>query len=229
MAWLGRAISIVEDRNPLRTGLLKRLYSIKPTSHLIGVTGSQGAGKSTLIASLAKKIRSHRKTVAVIAVDPTSPKSGGAFLGDRIRMQALAEDPGVFIRSMASRGATGGVAAATKDAAFICSKAGFDFVLIETVGAGQLDYEVTKFVDLTLLVLTPEAGDEMQFMKAGLRELADVLVLNKSDRPGAKQMEDFLKQAAKGGPVFKTVAEQGIGITELYRYITTLHHGKKRN
>lgn len=226
MRSLAQAISILEDNAPLKDRLLTKLRSVRRALNggfSIGITGSAGSGKSTLIAALAKMMRRDRKKVAVIAVDPTSPKTGGAFLGDRIRMQELAEDPGVFIRSMASRGARGGVSRATKDTAQLFLKAGYEFVLIETVGAGQLDYEVTRFVDLTFLVLTPEAGDEMQFMKAGLRELADAFVINKSDRPGAQAMEDFLKQALTGAksapPVFKTIAEQKKGIEPLYQLI----------
>ncbi|MBI4357662.1 MAG: ATP/GTP-binding protein [Candidatus Omnitrophica bacterium] len=195
---LGRTISILEDNLPLKSNLLRYLKSRKNDrvrGYAVGITGSAGSGKSTLITALAKVMRRNRKSVAIIAVDPTSPKTGGAFLGDRVRMQELAEDPGVFIRSMASRGARGGIARATKDVARLLLKAGYDFILIETVGAGQLDFEVTKIADLTLLVLTPEAGDEMQLMKAGLRELADAFIVNKADRPGAQKMEDFLKQA----------------------------------
>ena len=226
MRSLAQAISIFEDNAPLKARLLTKLRSLpRPLACgvSIGITGSAGSGKSTLIAALAKMMRRDKKKVAVIAVDPTSPKTGGAFLGDRIRMQELAEDPGVFIRSMASRGARGGVNRAAKDTAQLFLKAGYDFVLIETVGAGQLDYEVTRFVDLTFLVLTPEAGDEMQFMKAGLRELADAFVINKSDRPGAQVMEGFLKQALTGGKsapaIFKTIAEQKKGIEPLYQLI----------
>lgn len=216
---LGEAISILENNSSLKSKLLSRFKNVSHHGHSIGITGSAGSGKSTLIAALAKVMRRNQKTVAVVAVDPTSPKTGGAFLGDRVRMQALAEDPGVFIRSMASRGARGGVARSTKDAAELLLKAGYDFVLIETVGAGQLDDEVTKFVNLTLLVLTPEAGDEMQFMKGGLRELADAFIVNKSDRPGAQTMEDFLKRSEINAPIFKTVAEQNKGINPLYQFI----------
>lgn len=140
-------------------------------------------------------------------------------MGDRIRMQELAEDEGVFIRSMASRGAQGGIAKATKDVAFLLSKAGYDFVFIETVGAGQLDYEVTKIADLTLLVVTPEAGDEMQFMKAGLRELVDAFVINKAERPGTQSLEGLLKQSEAVAPIFKTVAEERKGIEPLYEFV----------
>ena len=217
---LSRAVSILENNHPSKSQILKALSSFKKEkAFVIGITGSAGSGKSTLISQLAKAMRQDHKKVAIIAVDPSSPKTGGAFLGDRVRMQNLTEDPGVFIRSMASRGAQGGVAKATKDVAYLFSKSGYDFILIETVGAGQLDYEVTKFSDLTVLMLTPEAGDEMQFMKAGLRELAGVFVINKAERPGAQKMEDRLKQTNEEIPVFKTIAEQGKGIEELYRFI----------
>ena len=217
---LSRAISILENNYPAKSKILKTLRSSKkPTAFIIGITGSAGSGKSTLIAQLAKTLRKNRKKVAIVAVDPSSPKTGGAFLGDRVRMQNLTEDPGVFIRSMASRGAQGGVAKSTKDVAFLLARSGYDYVFVETVGAGQLDYEVTKFSDLTILVLTPEAGDEMQFMKAGLRELAGLFVINKSDRPGAQKMEEFLKRSGVKTPIFKTIAEQGKGVRELCQYL----------
>ena len=231
---LGKSISILEDDSPLKAKLIKRLKSISNRHRLgsvIGVTGSAGSGKSTLIAAMAKVMRRDKKRVAILAVDPTSPKSGGAFLGDRVRMQELAEDTGVFIRSMASRGAKGGITRASKDAAFLFLKAGYDFVLIETVGAGQLDYDVTRLADLTLLVLTPEAGDEIQFMKAGLRELVDIFVINKADRPSAQAMENFLKQVLNlersEAPIFKTIAEQKKGIEPLYQFIRRKVHAKK--
>ena len=230
---IARAVSILENgyshrsaNQTLKAKILKYLnVSDFRKSHgfLVGVTGPAGSGKSTLIAALAKLVRREKKKVAVIAVDPTSPRTGGAFLGDRVRMQELADDPGVFIRSMASRGAQGGIARATKDAAKLFIKAGYDFVLIETVGAGQLDYEVTKFADLTLLVLTPESGDEIQFMKAGLREVVDVFVINKADRPGANALEDFLRRAQGNAkakvPIFKTIAEEKKWIEPLYQFI----------
>lgn len=219
IAVLGRAVSILENSTPLKSKILKPLKSLPTHGYSIGVTGSPGAGKSTLITALAKLMRNHKKKVAIVAVDPTSPKTGGAFLGDRIRMQELAEDEGVFIRSMASRGAQGGIAKATKDVAFLLSKAGYDFVFIETVGAGQLDYEVTKIADLTLLVVTPEAGDEMQFMKAGLRELVDAFVINKAERPGTQSLEGLLKQSEAVAPIFKTVAEERKGIEPLYEFV----------
>ena len=219
---LAEAISILENNHPLKSKLLNYLTSARAQrtkGFSVGVTGSPGSGKSTLIAALAKAMRRNQKTVAIVAVDPTSPKTGGAFLGDRVRMQELTEDPGVFIRSMASRGAQGGIACATRDTVRLLLKAGYDFVLVETVGAGQLDWGVTKAVDLTLLVVTPESGDEMQFMKAGLGELADLFVVNKSDRPGAQAMENFLKRAKSPTPVFKTIAEHKKGIAPLYQFI----------
>jgi len=213
-----RGISVLEDSPTLGKVLMNHLKRGKTSkAFLIGVTGSAGSGKSTLIAGLARVARRRRKKVAVIAVDPTSAKHGGAFLADRVRMQKLAEDPGVFIRSMASRGARGGVAHATRDTAFLLARAGYDYVLIETVGAGQLDDEVTHIAHKTLLLLTPESGDEMQLMKSGLHEEADVFVVNKSDRPGAEQMVHLLKK--DGRPVFKTVAEQEKGIEPLWRFL----------
>ena len=221
---LGKAASILENNRPSKSKLIKYLKSARSRKSggvAIGITGSPGSGKSTLITALAKVMRRDQKTVAVVAVDPTSPKTGGAFLGDRVRMQELTEDSGVFIRSMASRGAQGGVARATGDVTDLFLKAGYDFVLVETVGTGQLDWNVTKIVDLTLLVLTPEAGDEMQFMKAGLGELVNGFVVNKSDRPGAQTMEDFLRRGKLDVPVFKTIAEQRKGIDPLYQFIFT--------
>lgn len=213
-----RGISILEDdfsSGKKLIGILKRGKA--PNAFIVGVTGSAGSGKSTLIAALAELARNHRKKVAVVAVDPSSAKHGGAFLGDRVRMQKLAEDSGVFIRSMASRGARGGVAQATQGAAFLLACAGYDYVFIETIGAGQLDDAVTRIARVTLFLLTPESGDELQFMKAGLAEEADVFVVNKADRPGAEQMAHVL--AKDGRPVFKTKAEEKKGIEPLWRFL----------
>lgn len=216
-----RGISILEDNLPGKKVLMSCLKRAPaPKAFVIGVTGSAGSGKSTLIAALAEAARRRRKKIAVLAVDPTSAKHGGAFLGDRVRMQKLAEDPGVFIRSMASRGARGGVARATQDAAFLLARAGYDYIFIETIGAGQLDDEVTHIARVTLFLLTPESGDEMQFMKAGLAEEADVFVVNKADRPGAGQMAHLL--AKDGRPVFQTVAEEKKGIEPLWRFLEKL-------
>ncbi len=227
IAVLSRAISNLENNPLLKSKILKRIPP-KNKSFVIGVTGSPGSGKSTLIARLTRVMRQNKKKVAIIAVDPTSPKTGGAFLGDRVRMQNLTEDPGVFIRSMASRGAQGGVAKSTKNVAALFSQAGYDFVLIETVGSGQLDFEVTKFASLTILVLTPESGDEMQLMKAGLRELADLFVINKSDRPGADKLEEAIKRSSeKTTPIFKTIAEQNKGIEPLFKHIAKTAHAPK--
>ena len=223
---LAEGITLLEEKAPVGIKLLSLLKTTSRRTNsgfAIGVTGAPGSGKSTLIAGLGSLMRRMRKKVAILAVDPSSPKTGGAFLGDRVRMQELAEDENVFIRSMASRGTHGGVARSTKDAAFLFLKAGYDLVFIETVGAGQLDYGVTQCVDLTLLVLTPESGDEMQFLKAGLAELADAFVVNKSDRPGAKVMEDLLRRSFETSrfpiPIFRTIAEQRKGLEPLYRFI----------
>lgn len=220
------AISIFEDQLPSRNPLKKHLIQGRaPRAFLVGVTGPAGAGKSTLIAGLAQAARRAKKKVAVIAVDPTSPKHGGAFLGDRVRMQSLAEDPGVFIRSMASRGARGGIAAATCDAAMVLARAGYELIFIETVGAGQLDDQISGVADLTVLVLTPEGGDQIQMMKGGLVEIADVLVVNKADRPGAGRMAHLFAHDKR--PVFQTVAEERKGIGELYAVIAK--HASKRS
>ena len=215
-----RGISILEDNLPSKKSLMNFLRQGKtPKAFMIGVTGSAGSGKSTLIAALAEAARRRRKKAAVIAVDPTSAKHGGAFLGDRVRMQKLAEDPGVFIRSMASRGAHGGVARATRVTAFLLARAGYDYIFIETIGAGQLDTQVTRIAHVTLFLLTPESGDEMQLMKAGIREEADIFVVNKADRPGAEHMAHMLMK--DGRPVFKTIAEEKKGIEPLWRFLET--------
>jgi LAO/AO transport system kinase len=229
---IAQAISILENDSLFEKKLSRHLPFLRGSSRgfVVGVTGSAGSGKSTLIAALAKRARRDKKKVGILAVDPSSPKSGGAFLGDRVRMQELAEDSGVFIRSMASRGARGGVARGTRGSAELFRAAGYDLILIETVGAGQLDDEVTKISDVTLLVLTPESGDEMQLMKAGIRELADIFVVNKSDRPGAARMARLLKEREgnKNCQVFQTAAEEGKGVEALYRAVAEVRRVERR-
>lgn len=185
---LARTISIVENR---RAGFLDLLNKVHPRlgkAHRIGITGPPGAGKSTLSAALITHFRNAGKTVAVIAVDPTSPFTGGALLGDRIRMNEVSMDEGVFIRSMATRGSLGGLSITTKEIADVMDAFGFDFVLIETVGVGQSELDVAATADSTVVVLVPESGDSIQAMKAGLMEIADLFVINKADRPGADRV-----------------------------------------
>ena len=185
---LARAISIVENQ---RSGFLDLLHHLHPRlgrAHRIGVTGPPGAGKSTLSAALVRQLRARGETVAVVAVDPTSPFTGGALLGDRIRMNDVGMDEGVFIRSMATRGSLGGIALATKEIADVMDAFGFDRIIMETVGVGQSELDIARAADTTLVVLVPESGDGIQAMKAGLMEAADLFAINKSDRPGADRL-----------------------------------------
>jgi LAO/AO transport system kinase len=192
---LARLISWAEDRDPRFPGALAELYSRVGDCWRIGVTGPPGAGKSTLTNALTEHLRSRDLTVAVLAIDPTSPFSGGALLGDRIRMEDRTADPGVFIRSMASRGSRGGLALAAVDACDAMDAFGFDVVIVETVGVGQAEYDVSAITDTVLVVLCPGAGDGIQAMKAGLLEVADLLVVNKADLDGADRLMLDLSEA----------------------------------
>jgi LAO/AO transport system kinase len=187
-AALSRIISIVEDQRPGFRGLLNALHQGIGHAHRIGVTGPPGAGKSTLTAGLIARYRERGETVAVIAVDPTSPFTGGALLGDRIRMNEISMDAGVFIRSMATRGSLGGLALATKEVADVMDAFGFDRIIVETVGVGQSELDIAAAADTTVVVLVPESGDGIQAMKAGLMEAADLFVINKADRSGADRL-----------------------------------------
>ncbi len=192
---LARAISMVEGGRPGVAGLLQELLLVRPRARRIGITGPPGAGKSSLAAHLATRLRGRGEEVAIVAVDPTSPFTGGALLGDRIRMNDLATDPGIFIRSMATRGSLGGLAATTREVIDLLDAFGFPNILIETVGVGQTQLEIQAAADTTAVVLVPESGDGIQAMKAGLMEIADVFVVNKSDRVGADRLVREIRQA----------------------------------
>jgi GTPase len=214
---LARAISLVENGSPGFESMLAGLHPQLGKARRVGVTGPPGAGKSTLIERLAAVYRSQGLTVGVVAVDPSSPFTGGALLGDRIRMERAAQDPGVFIRSMASRGSVGGMATTTGEVADVMDAFGFDRILIETVGVGQSELEVASISDTTLVVLVPESGDGIQVMKAGLLEIADVYAVNKADRPGADRLRQELEVALgfKTGHSFRHVpAHHGVGHTD---------------
>ncbi len=184
---LARLLTAVENRTPVAEAALRRLHPRAGQAHLVGITGAPGAGKSTLVAALIGELRAAGRSVAVIAVDPSSPITGGALLGDRVRMQSYAADDGVFIRSMASRGHAGGLAASSVAAATVLDAVGFDVILLETVGTGQSEVEVAAAADTTVVLEAPEMGDEVQAIKAGLLEVADIVVVNKGDRPGAQR------------------------------------------
>lgn len=218
-AALARAISVVEDRRPGFRPLLARMAGHGRPAHRTGITGPPGAGKSTLAAALARVWRGAGEEVAIVAVDPTSPYSGGALLGDRVRMAPLQLDRGIFIRSMATRGAGGGLAEAVHDVIDLMEGSGFGRILLETVGVGQTELGVAAAADTVVVVLTPESGDEVQAMKAGLAEVADVFVVNKADRPGAGALVRMLRDAVGLGrrgewnpPVLAAVATTGEGI-----------------
>jgi LAO/AO transport system kinase len=221
---VARAISLVENETSRATEILKAVYGRTGRAYRLGITGPPGAGKSTLTNKLARYYRSKGLTVGIIAVDPTSPFTGGALLGDRVRMSDVELDDGVFIRSMASRGSLGGLSKKAKEAADVLDAAGYDVVMLETVGVGQSELDIASAADTTVVVLVPESGDGIQAMKAGLMEIADFFVLNKSDRPGADQAVMSLKMIlgfrshdAESwiADVVKTQANEGKGIDEV--------------
>ncbi len=220
---LAQVISRVENESPQAPNLLDALYPYSGTAYRLGITGPPGAGKSTLVDQLTGLYRKAGLKVGIMGVDPTSPFTGGALLGDRLRMSSHQLDDGVFIRSMATRGETGGLAARTQEVGDVLDAAGFDVLIFETVGVGQAELDVVETVDTTLVVLVPESGDDIQLMKAGILEIADVLVINKSDREGADRLRRLLEQllALKESdspwktPVCQTSATQGDGIEEL--------------
>src|SRR5271169_3441599 len=212
---LARTATGVENRDPQALETLRDLAPFAGHARIVGITGPPGAGKSTLVDALAAEIRKQGKTVAILAVDPTSRMTGGALLGDRIRMQQHHADPGIFIRSMATRGIPGGLARATADLATLLDAAGRDVVIIETVGVGQSEVEIARLAQVTILVLVPGAGDDVQAMKAGVLEVADIFVINKADLPGTDKLAQELHYVAGDRPVVRTVATEGQGIAEL--------------
>jgi len=219
---LARVITLVENATPQGRQAIALLYPHTGRAHLIGVTGGSGAGKSTLTNTLTLELRKRGRTVGIVAVDPSSPFTRGALLGDRIRMQDLSRDPEVFVRSMATRGQLGGLAPMTAEVAAVLDAAGKDVVIIETVGAGQDEVEVAAAADTTIVVLTPGAGDDVQAMKAGIMEVADILVVNKADLPAADallaQLQAMTAIASRGRletPILSTVATKGAGVAEL--------------
>jgi LAO/AO transport system kinase len=225
---LARAMTLIENDAPEAAAIVRQLFPQTGRAYLIGLTGSPGAGKSTLVDQLVRHLRAAGKTVGVIAVDPTSPYTGGAILGDRVRMQAHASDPGVFIRSMATRGHLGGLARATNEVALVLDAAGRDVVVIETVGVGQDEVDIVRTADISIVTLVPGTGDDVQALKAGIMEIADIFVVNKADREGADRtaaaVEAMLNLQTFGPdewrpPVLRTEATTGKGIAELVEMI----------
>lgn len=212
---IARAATLIENRAHGFDTLLRELALHAGRALILGITGAPGAGKSTLCDRLITLLRAEGKTVGVIAVDPSSPVSGGALLGDRIRMQRHHADPGVFIRSMATRGLAGGIAGATADLATLLDASGRDVVIVETVGVGQSEVEIARLAQVTLLVVVPGSGDDVQAMKSGVLEIAGIFVINKADLPGTDRLEQELRGIAGNRPVMRTVASEGQGIAEL--------------
>lgn len=215
---LARAISIVESERSGFQALLGELHASLGRAHRIGITGPPGAGKSTLTGRLAAEFRERGETVAIVAVDPTSPFTGGALLGDRIRMNDIALDPGIFIRSMATRGSLGGLAVTTEEVVDVLDAFGFDRILIETVGVGQSELDIAAAADSTVVVLVPESGDGIQAMKAGLMEIADLFVVNKSDRPGADRLArevEMMLRLRHGQGTYRVPAHHGVDLRKV--------------
>ncbi len=220
---LGRGISLVENRHPSAQELLRKVFPHSGKAAVVGVTGTPGSGKSTLVDALVERILETYSSLGIIAVDPSSPFTGGAILGDRIRMMRHSTDPRVFMRSMATRGYLGGLAKATAEAVVLMEAAGREFVLVETIGVGQDEVDVVRLAESVLLVLTPGTGDDVQIFKAGIMEIADIFVLNKADTPDCDALErrlaallDTAAQDVPRPPVMKTVATSGLGIDGLW-------------
>src|SRR3984893_17394835 len=239
---LSRAISTVENRAPGWSDLLKALFPQSGKACVLGLTGPPGAGQSTLVDHLARHYRQQNRTVGIIAVDPTGPYTGGAILGDRIRMQAHFSDPGIYIRSMATRGSLGGLARTTADVATVLDASGRDIVMIETAGVGQDEVDIVRLADVTVVILVPGMGDDVQTIKAGIMEIADIFVINKSDREGAESAEREIRAmqslAARTRalndrwtpPIVKTVASEGVGTEALAEAIADYEaHLKEEN
>lgn len=226
---LSRLISGLEDEDEEAYAVLEKLYPFTGNSYVLGITGSHGTGKSTLTGRLTHVIRNEGLSVGIVAVDPSSPFTGGALLGDRIRMGELGTDPGVFIRSMATRGSLGGLARATRDVVKVLDAFGKDVIIVETVGVGQDEVDIVSVADTVCLLLVPGLGDAIQMMKAGLMEIADIFVVNKADRPGADQLSAEIRMRMKEGEQFKstewgariveTIAVDGKGIEDLWQAI----------
>jgi LAO/AO transport system kinase len=224
---VARLLTLLENGSRQAIPFLRALFPHTGRSFAIGVTGAPGAGKSTLVDRLAESYRVQKKKVGIIAVDPTSPFTGGAILGDRIRMQSRSHDPGTFIRSMATRGHMGGLTSSTADVLTVLDAAGFDRVLVETVGVGQDEVEIVKIADATLVLLVPGMGDDIQVMKAGIMEIGDIFVINKADHPGTERIETELKglfsmNGRSDGwnpPIIRTIASEGEGISQCIQAI----------
>jgi LAO/AO transport system kinase len=222
---LARVVTLIENGAPDARRILAQLHAHGGRAHVVGMTGSPGAGKSTLVTALARELRRREQRIGIVAVDPTSPFTGGALLGDRIRMMELAGDPNVFIRSMASRGSLGGLASSTRDVVRALDAAGFDTIVVETVGAGQAEVEIVRAAQSVVVVTVPGMGDDIQAIKAGILEIADIFVVNKADRPGADQtaaelrmllsLDEHRKEHAWKVPIVKMVAASSEGVPEL--------------